>query len=59
MGCDARLLINALALQCFFLMGQPRPLFVYFRSFQTQILQKKLLASADLNSNRRGRGAAR
>ena len=22
-------------------MGQPRPLFVYFRSFQTQILQKK------------------
>ena len=22
-------------------MGQPRPLFVYFRSFQRQILQKK------------------
>ena len=27
-------------------MGQPRPLFVYFRTFQTQILQKKLYASA-------------
>ena len=27
-------------------MGQLRPLFVYFRSFQTQILQKKLYASA-------------
>ena len=25
----------------FFKMGQPRSLFVYFRSFQTQILQKK------------------
>ena len=27
-------------------MGQPRPLFLYFRSFQTQILQKKLYGSA-------------
>ena len=25
----------------FYKMGQPRPLFVYFRSFQTQIVQKK------------------
>ena len=25
-----------------FLMGQPRPLFAYFRSFQTQMLQEKL-----------------
>ena len=27
-------------------MGQPRPLFVYFKYFKTQILQKKLKASA-------------
>ena len=27
-------------------MGQPRPPFVYFRSFQTQILQQKLQTSA-------------
>ena len=27
-------------------MGLPRPLFVYFRSFQTQMLQIKLKASA-------------
>ena len=28
----------------FFKMGRTRPLFVYFRSFQTQLLQKKKLA---------------
>ena len=33
-------LINIAAL-LYFIMGQHRPLFVYFRSFQTQILQKK------------------
>ena len=34
-------------------MGQPRPLFVYFRSFKTQILKKKLQTSAgfDLESS--------
>ena len=29
-------------------IGPPRTLFIYFRSFQTQILQKKLYASAGL-----------
>ena len=29
-------------------MDQPRPIFVYFRCFQTQILQKKLQASVGL-----------
>ena len=33
-------------------MGQPRPLFVYFRSFQTQILQKKTeKASAEFDAS--------
>ena len=30
-------------------MGQPRPLFVYFRSFQTQILQKNCWLQRDLS----------
>ena len=29
-----------------FLIGQPRPLFVHFRLFQQQFLQKKLCTSA-------------
>ena len=33
---------DLLELYLFLKMGQPRPLFAYFRSFQTQILQKKL-----------------
>ena len=32
----------------FFKMGQARPLFVYFRFFQTQNLHKKLYALAGL-----------
>ena len=37
-------------------MGPPRPLFVYFRSFQTQIVQKKLEASnSDCQSISRAR----
>ena len=34
--------------QTIFLMGQNRPLFVHFRSFQTQILLKKLKALAGI-----------
>ena len=33
--------VELLLISFFFKMGQPRSLFVYFRSFQTQILQKK------------------
>ena len=31
-------------------MGQPRPLFVYFRSFQTQILQKKTVGVSGIRT---------
>ena len=35
----------------FLRIGQPRPLFPYFRSFQTRILQKNCRLQRDLNSN--------
>ena len=31
-------------------MGQPRPVFVYFRSFQTKILQKKALGFSGIRT---------
>ena len=31
-------------------MGLPRPLFVYFRSFQTQILQKKTVGVSKIRT---------
>ena len=40
-------------------MGPPRPLFVYFRSFQTQIVQKNYRLQRDSNSDRRSRRRAR
>ena len=40
-------------------MGQPRPLFVYFRSFQAQILQKNCRRQRDSNSDRRSRRQTR
>ena len=40
-------------------MCQPRPLFVYFRSFQTQILQNNGRFQRDLNSNHQSRRRAR
>ena len=39
-------------------MDQPRPLFVYFRSFQTQILQKNCRFQSDSNLDRRSRRQA-
>ena len=34
----------------FLKIGQPRPHFVYFRSFQTQILQKKTLGFSGIRT---------
>ena len=42
-----------------FKMGLPRPLFVYFCSFQTQILQKNCRHQRDLISNRQSRRRVR
>ena len=38
--------MNARAVNAYVKMGQPRPLFIYFHSFQTQSVQKKLWDSA-------------
>ena len=43
----------------FIKMGQQRPLSVYFRSFQTNILQKNYRLQLDSNSDRRSRRRAR
>ena len=40
-------------------MGQPRPLFVYFRSFQTQHYRKNYRLQRDSNSDLRSRRQAR
>ena len=40
-------------------MGRPRPLFVYFRSFQIKCLQKNGSYQRDLNSDRQSRRRAR
>ena len=37
-------------------MGQPRPVFVYFRHFQTLILRKNCLRQRDSNSDRQTQG---
>ena len=48
-GGTLALLIVAFQSLFFKEMGQPRPLFVYFHSFQTQILQKNCRRQRDSN----------